>query len=269
MTFRFEEKPTSRSGAITARTQDRMWYASGSVDENFVISYALAATPAVISTPQGTLYRQDVKYDWSAPDYCNVTVPYGPNSRATGSVKITFDTTGGTFNLKASYQTMGSYKQPADAGAIPSQGGAIGVHGDEVDGVDVTIPALKISATFRHPAGVITLAQIKALARATGMVGSAPFLTFQPGEVLFLGCTGSDGTDAEAEITYQFAMSENLQNQLIGGITVVEKQGWDVSWIQFADNVDAGKPIKPPKYIRVERVYRRTNLGLLLGFGGG
>ena len=113
----------------------------------------------------------------------------------------------------------------------------------------------------------MTLARIKHLRSLTGRVNSDTFLTFPPGEVLFLGSVGRDGTNVEAEASYQFACSENLVNHVIGGITVAAKRGWDVAWIQFKDDVDGGKPVKPPAFIHVERVYQQIALGLALGFG--
>ena len=266
MDFQFGEKPNSRSGTSKPPTETRRYFAVGSSDREYVRAYAASVIPAQIVTTEGTLYRQDIADDWTSSNYCELTVPYAKNENETGSMKISFDTTGGTVNIKASLSTIGAFGGGA---AVGDFGGAIGVNGpdQDVEGTEIVIPAGKLTISYSHPAGVITMAQIKTLMRNTGVVNSDTFMTFAAGEVLFLGATGSDGTDADAEVSYSFACSENLINQVIGGINVVAKDGWDYAWIKFAEAVAAGKPVKEPQSIYVERVYRRTNLGLLLGFG--
>lgn len=262
MTFTFGQLPTSGNSA--KESYELKWRASGIDDDTYVRAVALSAAPLTVWIPEGVLHRQDVALDHVGWGLFIVTASYGPKNKTAGSYSATFDTTGGTLTIKASLSTIASYSA---GGAIPNHGGAIGVNGDEVEGAEIVIPALKETITFRHPQGVIDQAKIKALARMTGKVNSDTFLTFDAGEVLFLGATGSDGSEAEAEIQYQFAMSENLQNKVIGGITVAQKNGWDVSWIQFAPQVVGGLPVRKPMYIYVERVYERTSLSGALGFG--
>lgn len=266
--FRFAEMPSSGGGSVTEPTEERKYFAAGSTSGSFIKDYAIGATPFFISTSQGTLYRQDIKVDFEYADQAIVTVPYGKNqsNSQTGSYTVSFDTTGGTVTIKASLETRARYKAVGEADA-PDLKGAIDWDGETVNGTEIVIPALKLNVSFRHPAGIITLAQIKNLARNTGKVNSANFLTFAPGEVLFLGATGEQGSESETTINYQFACSENLQNKIIGNITVVEKRGWDVSWIRFKPNTDANKPVTQPQYIYIERVYEEVNLAALLGFG--
>ena len=44
--------------------------------------------------------------------------------------------------------------------------------------------------------------------------------------------------------------------------------GWDVAWIEFRDAVDGGKPVRRPKFLHVDRVYKRVPMAISLGFGG-
>jgi hypothetical protein len=264
MVFRFKERPTSRRSTAKPPTFELLYSAAGATDDAFVRAYALAGSPAIVNTADGTLYRQDIAVEWQGADIAYVTIPYAEKKRDAGSWTFDYDTTGGTVNIKLAKAHVASY--PA-AGA-PDHKGAIGVNGDNVDGADIVIPALKISVSFSHPAGVVTIAQVKALARNTGKTNSDTFLTFSPGEVLFLGATGSDGSDAPATQRLQFAMSENLTSHVIGGITVASKKGWEVAWIQFKDDEAAGKAIRPPAFIHVERVYEQVAMATLFGFGG-
>lgn len=197
----------------------------------------------------------------------DVTIPYGvPTTGTAGSVHLSFDTTGGTIHITASKQTIAAYGSGA---AIADHQQAIGVTGPDKDpeGSDIVIPVLKLTATFRHSQGVITLPQIKNLARWTGKVNSDTFLTFAAGEVLFLGCTGSEGTDQPTEIQYHFACQENLTNLSIGGITVANKLGHHLYWIQYKPAIANNAGTRQPKAVYVERVYDTLPMAASLGFG--
>lgn len=263
--FSFEERPDSRQSSGKEPSILLKYNAHGTQDEQYVHSYALAATPSIYSTIYGTLYRQDIQVNPAGFNLWLVDVPYGKNKHATGQFRLTFDTTGGTVHITASKETIKSYSTGNPF--IPSHKQAIGVNGDNVEGTEIVIPALKLTAHFRHPQSVITLARIKALANITGTVNKDTFLTFEPGEVLFLGCSGSEGTDAETEVAYQFACSANAEGLSIGDVANVAKKGWEHLWISFKDDEDDGFPTKRPEFVYVERVYEETDLATALGFG--
>lgn len=278
MPYKFYERPKSGSSTVNPPTYTSQWVSQGSSDRAYVQAQAIANTPAVVTTPAGTLYRQDARIEPASADVFYVTVPYAQFKHVTGEYRLSFDTPGGMIHISNSLESIRRYSAtnselgsdppaPAPAG-IPSHNGAIGVHGKEIDGFDKFIPALKITATFRHPAAIITLPHIKTLSRATGTVNSDTFLTFNPGEVLFLGCSGSEGTDTETTVSYTFAMSENRIGLTIGDIAGVAKKGHEVLWIKYKDDVDDSKqPSRKPKYAYVERVYEEIPLALTLGFG--
>jgi hypothetical protein len=263
--FRFTESRTSRSSTLEPSTYVLRYTAAGSGDYAFVRSYALAATPAVVWSITGNLFRQDVRIEWTGYQIARVEVTYGEQKNETGSYRLSFDTTGATINAKHSKETIAAYPGGADKDAF---GQLIGVNGDNVEGADLVIPALKISVHFKHPQGIITLPQIKAIASVTGRVNSATFLTFSPGEVLFLGASGQEGTETETEIAYQFAMSENADNLTIGEIVGIAKKGWDLVWIRYKDEVVGNTQVKQPKECYVERVYDTVDFSLIFGFGG-
>ena len=264
MVFRFRERPTSRQSTGNPPTYTLEYVAAGTSDDFFVRAFALQATPLLVSTIHGTLYRQDLALEPQGSDIFYVRVPYAERKSEQGQFRLSFDTTGGTLLMKCAKEHVATYP---NAGTY-HHGGAINVHGDEVEGTEVIGPALKITVHFTHPAGIITLPQIKFLARITGRTNSDTFLTFAPGETLFLGASGSEGSDAPTEVGYQFAMSENLHNQIIAGINVAQKKGWDIVWFEFEKEVREGKRVKLPQYIHVDRVYESVPLALALGFGG-
>lgn len=265
----FHERPLSQPSTGNDPTIRYNYVCYGTVDTNEVQATALLFTPPAVSSTYGILYRQDVIVDPEGNDQWGVTVPYGKVNKVVGSFTLSFDTTGGTVNRKVSIATTNSYKATGEPDDPPDYKGAIDVQDDgQVNGADVVIPALKLNAHFKHPVAVITLPQIRAIARMAGTVNSATFLGFEAGEVLFLGATGSEGTDSETEVTYQFACSENLVDGTIGPFTHINKGGWDYVWVKFHPDVDGGNPIIKPRWIFMEQVYFRKNFAAILGFGG-
>jgi hypothetical protein len=85
--------------------------------------------------------------------------------------------------------------------------------------------------------------------------------------VLFLGAEGSQGTDAETEVTYHFAAEKNLSGLVIGAISGIQKDGHDLLWLTWEDEVTPeGYPALKPRTVYVERVYERVNFAALFGF---
>lgn len=263
MVFNFREGRTSRSSTVNPPTETREYIATGTNDQSYVKLFAYGGTPAILGTTDGLLYRQDIKVEPGGFNRWLVSVPYAARKQQTGEFTFSFDTTGGSFHIKASKETVGRFPNTA-----PDCKQLIGVNGEEVAGADIVIPALKWNISFRHPLGFVTIPFTKHLARQTGKCNSDTFLYSAAGEVLFLGATGSDGSTAEAEVGYQFAHSENLQNEVVGAITGIQKDGWNVAWIKWKDAVDDGKSVKQPEFVYVERVYDRIAMATALGFGG-
>lgn len=241
--------------------------AVGSNDALAVTAHAIANTPPFYLTQWGTLFRQDVKLTQVAYNHFDVDVPYTNKKQEKGQWTWDFDTTGGTVHITHAKEERARFP----AATAPDLGGVIGLDGDQVAGTDIVIPAMKINVQYKHEKGEITIPQAKFLASITGTVNSAPFLTFEAGEVLFLGARGSDGTEAEASVGYQFAMSANASGT-IGGIGGVVKRGHDHAWIRYQDStVTIGgetRPVRKSAAVYVDRVYEEIDLAGALGFGG-
>ena len=124
----FVEHRDSRAGSVSPPTETRVYKLTEVVDEAAARVFAVANTPAYIDDERGRLYRQDVKLDKLGYGAHTITVPYAARKREEGQYTISFDTTGGTFHVKTSKETIASYARPAQP-APPDQRGAIGVNG--------------------------------------------------------------------------------------------------------------------------------------------
>jgi hypothetical protein len=237
-------------------------------DKDTAVAYAMASTPAIVSTNYGILYRDDLRVTRSAYNQWMVEVPYGTRKNETGEWTWSFDTTGGTVHITQAKEELRRYP----TATAPDQLGAIAVDGDEVKGIEIVVPAMKLNVEYSHPLGIMTLARAKFLASITGTTNSDTFLSFAPGEVLFLGANGSDGTTADAKVGYQFATASNVAGQTIGSIAGVAKRAWEVAWIRYEDTITTAdgkeRPTRVAKFVYVDRVYEEVAMATALGFGG-
>lgn len=274
MTFRFNERPNSVRTTTNPPTYEKQYVAAGESNPNIVRAYAAQLTPSVVSVPEGLLFRDDIAVQEQGYRVFHVTPRYVAQEfqkPATGSYKFSFQTTGGTFHITHAREHVASY---VASGNAPQHHGAINVvrngSGMDVQGADIIIPALKLSIVFSHPLGIVNVNHAKMLARLTATVNSATFLGFAAGEVIFLGAEGSDGSQAEAEVTYHFACEENLEGLVFqnGTITGVNKQGHDLLWVESEPEKDGNNNgVSKVLAVHIERTYKRGDLRLALGFG--
>lgn len=192
-----------------------------------------------------------------------------------------FDTSGGTSHVTQGIVdgdfTQGEQRYWGSGTAAPNMNGAIGVDGDSVAGVDIVVPTLQWTENYDVPAKYVTTAYIKSLGMLTGTVNNADFRTFRPGEVLFLGASGSQEWDSQKgdgpwTLTYKFIHSPNagsgetLPPITVGSITGITKKGHEYLWVRYESAVDSTDLVKRPKYVYVNRVYRQSNFaGLGIG----
>jgi hypothetical protein len=177
---------------------------------------------------------------------------------------FSFDTGGGTQHISQSIQTIAKYGPQAS----DLLGGAIGYDGENIAGVDITIPVFNFTETHFLPNSTVTPSYKGNLFNKTGKVNSGGFRGLAAGEVLFLGAAGSKRGEDDWEITFRFAALPNKTNIQVGSIAGISKKGWEYMWVQYADDVDAAKKqiIKKPVAVYIEKVYEETSFaGLGIG----
>jgi hypothetical protein len=184
-----------------------------------------------------------------------------------------FDTTGGTQHI-----TQAHYETPFPGGA-PFQYNAIGVDSNGVNGIDIVVPQLQWQEQYDVPNAYVTATYVRGLAGVTGTTNSGNFRGFAAGEVLFLGCSGSQEWDDEKgkgpwSLSYRFSASPNAGSGqsvpaiTIGSISGITKKGHEYLWVRYEDSVDSNTLLKKPKHVYVDRVYREADFSVL-GIGTG
>ena len=185
-----------------------------------------------------------------------------------------FDTSGGTQHKTQAY-SVGSgsaldfeYRYPSTA---TNMSGAIGVDDNSVHGVDVVVPALTWTETYDVPHAYVTANYIKTVAGLTGTVNNATFRTFDAGEVLFMGATGSQEWDDQKgsgpwSLSFKFAASKNETGITIGSISGIQKKGWHYLWVRYETAADTSSVFQRPKAVYVSKVYQDADFsGLGIG----
>ncbi len=223
-------------------------------DDDLAAKAALSAASPVL---YDGLRRQTLHIQRVAEDVWEGSVKYGkPDQSDPEESSYQFDTGGGTQHITQSLETTGRYAPPGKA--APDFNGAIGVTHDNVEGVDITVPVYNFSETHYVPTELVTGAYKAAIFFLTGKVNGGAFRGFAAGEVLFMGASGSKRGEEDWEITFRFAASPNVEGLSIGGISGINKKGWEYLWVRYADDEDTNAKVlvKKPIGVYVERVYQ-------------
>jgi hypothetical protein len=193
-----------------------------------------------------------------------VTISYEKGGAEDGTEPLkrarSFDTTGGTQHItQAESETI--------FGGGPSFGNAISVDDNGVNGVDIVVPQLQWTETYDVPNSYVTNAYIKGVATQTGRTNSAAFRGFDAGEVLFLGCSGSQEWDDQKgrgpwSLSFRFVASPNVTAQPVGSLSV-NKKGHEYLWVRYESATESNQLIKRPKFAYVNKVYKDGNFSAL------
>lgn len=256
----FSGRTETQPGTATSSTKPTAeipFVVKDAADESAVKSAALAATPASYAG----LPRKSIEIAERINETTwKVTVRY--ENESSGSPDnpepvTSFDIGAGSQHITQSLQTV----QKKDLNGVAADlGGAIGFDGENVNGVDITVPVWTWQETH-YLDTVLTSAYYA----CTGKVNTDVFQSFQPGEVIFLGASGTKRGDGKWEVTFKFAASPNKTGIVIGGIAGIDKKGWEYLWVQYAADVDNAKKvlIKKPFAVYVEKVYEEASFASL------
>lgn len=213
------------------------------------------------------LWVEQYSVSYLGDDAWQVTVNYekkGAEPQTPDPLKRSrsFDTTGGTQHIT---QADGEQRYGDNA---PDQKKAIGVDDSGVNGVDIVVPQLQWTETYDVPNAYVTNAYIKGVAEATGKTNNATFRSFAAGEVLFVGCTGSQEWDDQKgrgpwSLSFKFIASPNVTNETVGDITGIDKKGHEYLWVRYETAASNNVAIKKPRHVYVNRVYKEGDFSAL------
>lgn len=171
---------------------------------------------------------------------------------------ITYNSTGGTQKI-----TSGISEKRAGANAADMKM-AIGVNGDNVDGVDIVVPVFEWTEEYEVPGTNISADYFQECAALTGKINQLVFRGYAIGDVLFLGLTGGSTFNpnqtvasevASTKLSFRFAAKKN-EEVTVSGLTISPTNGWDYIWIKYDDDVANGVGLKKPVAIYSNQVYK-------------
>ena len=257
-----------RASGPTDYTRTHHYGVVGTISEADARSLTMAALGPVIATAYGTMFRGECRTTQTHYNQWDTEIDYLPRPTDIGTWTWTGDGTGVTEHVTHSQETIAVY--PPSATALTRFKGGINWDGKEFQGADIIVPAGRLTVTFNHPAGVMTLAYFRYLQSLAGYVNSDAWLGFAAGEVRFLGPICSDGTATDAQAVYNFDLSANRTGLTVGSIGGIYKLGWHLLWLLSKDSTTTvdGKvvPSREAELVYIERMSSTIAFGLAFGF---
>ncbi|WP_437230389.1 hypothetical protein SH661x_001942 [Planctomicrobium sp. SH661] len=101
--------------------------------------------------------------------------------------------------------------------------------GRDAEGCEISIPTYRESETHWRGAGAIDA--IKAAAKAlVGKTNNDTWKGHSAGEALLLGVSGSRSGLGDWQLSFEWAVRPNQTGLTVGGVTGINKNGWDYLW---------------------------------------
>lgn len=264
---------------VNSRSLTRRFFVTGTMSEADVEATVVAQTPVSV----GPLARKSVRCDPVGGGHWFADVEYGtidPNE-AIGATpgdpaapgpddaldsSYSMETTAQTVHITRAIATKLRQTGTGNNGPDPSL--AIGLTKDRVEGCDIYAGTFTFSRTV--PRFSVNMKYINAaLYGLVGRVNDARFYTFAPGEVLYLGCTGTFTQQDRWKLTHKFACQPNEVDVEIGNdpqgrpIKLPAKAGWDYVWVRYAEAKVGNQVLPVPEVAYVQQVYKSGNFALL------
>jgi hypothetical protein len=289
MALTWIEDSTSQSATIfrlgrkDASTRTRVFNVIGTSNENVLHASCNQAISSLYpfwqypGQPLVRLRAESYSVEYQGDDCWKVTIAYekigADDSSQVAPLKRarSFDTSGGTQHITNALDYNNGDKGqrsygPAGLNDAADFKGAINVDDNGVNGIDRVVPALSWTESYDVPSSYVTNAYIKNIAYLTGSVNKAPFRSFEEGEVLFVGASGTHEWDDQRgngpwSLSFKFVANPNVGTTLpvakIGDIDNIRAYGHEVVWVRYATDTDSAKNqlVRLPVAVYVNRVY--------------
>jgi hypothetical protein len=109
-----------------------------------------------------------------------------------------------------------------------------GQYGDNSEFAGVDVPSADLQETYTKVMKIssLTTAFRRKVAGLVGSVNSNTFKGWEPGEVMFLGCSfsGVDKARERVTVSFNFSIKPNEKNVKLGAIPLGDVAGWDYVW---------------------------------------
>lgn len=269
-----EEKPNSRSG-VEGVSSVRVFSTMGYADAISAIAAVYAKLDAAGELVWEGLVARSAGHKVVSGTHgaYDVTVNYGQfeilQPRGTDETSYEWQTRLESARVTQSIATVSSYK--LGGGTPEDHKQAIGVKTDpsgrkQIEGVDILTPVSSFTITIRPPNSAVDQAYRLLASKYVGCVNSQIFQGHDPGEVLFAGLGGGQRSESDHEIPMEFLVSENESMITAGGISGIDKDGWDYLWTDRRNvkNGATGEIESTVVAAYVEQVYRYKDLNDLL-----
>lgn len=268
------ESMASRGGSLQTIRRRYTVDVTGSVSpEEDVLAWVDSNAPVSI----GGLVPNAVTFDENPEieDLYSVEVQYGavsapPSSPETGSVEYRFNFQAQGAHIYNSLETIASYAIPAIESAFgpANYNGAINVVNDNgklrCEGLQLEPPAETFTIAYYPENAVVSAAYQALVAELCGKVNEFEFLGYPAGSLMLVRVNGGVRTGEDWSIEFGFAYIPNDTDIPVGAdITVDEKDGMDLLWVYYGEQVADSTLVKQPICAYVERVWKRADLSAL------
>jgi hypothetical protein len=228
---------------------------------------ALDAVALVAPTVYDNLNIVDFDYEEVRyPDVWEITAIYAQASPQllieTGSAEYSFDIAVESQRILQAYSTVNSY---VVSGVATDYHEAIGIDPatKQAEGADVLVPISSFQVTYAPANAVVTTVYQKTVRTLVGKVNNGAFNDHAAGEVLFVGASGRKRTDADWELSFRFDVRPNQTGLVIGDITGINCNGWDLIDPIYERAVDNNRYIQKPVQVDIKRVYQYADFSVL------
>lgn len=251
----------------TIRSVTRAYRAAGYADADAAETAVLAFAP---TTQDGFPLTSVNIEDGEALGVYEARLTWGNSSGTplTMSDPVVSGTTiGGTEHI-----THGAHVADYPAAAEPQFPGAINVSENGVDGMDIPTRAYSFEETHLLADADFTTAYQQVLFALSNSVNNGVFRGFQAGELRFAGVTWrsiGSGAARQWEVTYKFEASPNRTGLEFGrvggsgGVTGVDKKGWEHVWLRCEEEVTGTIVNKKVVSAHVRMPFEYGNFALL------
>lgn len=234
--------------SATGSQISRQYIASGYTTE----SAAIAAVHTALPSTLGDLERLDgeTRVDELKENVYTATVTWRLVEPSVG-LNYSFTLGGNSFSREFAIAQTGYW-----AGGVSFTATHVGINfdGERVNGVTLpSRPGLEFTIERLKPIADVDNAYIDAVSDLLFTTNDATFEGFPPGEVLFLGLTGSRQGDGDWRLYYKFGRNPNetgvtiVASEVSKNITGIDREGWQYLWVEYNAREDTTR-----KYLSVD-----------------